>query len=164
MKLGFDTSKMVQFLIVGAIVMFALSYIIDLNAFGKGLCSNTNYKSKSTCEDADETWDADPIFKEDVDYSGTCSNTAYKDSKSCQDAKGVWTRGLIGNIYVWILVAVAVIITWNLAMGGTLNRKRLVGLIVMGIMLFVLYNYVLAPQLGLDTIEFAAYQLQAMMP
>lgn len=163
MKLGIDASKVMQFLLIGAIVMFALTTIIDLNAFGKGTCEPSTYKTKKTCEDNSGTWTATPIFKSDVDYSGKCIPEQYKDKESCEANQGIWSRGLIGNVYVWILLAIAVMLTWRIS-GERLNRKALVSMIFIGIALYFLYNYLLAPHLGLKTIEFAAIQLQAMMP
>lgn len=81
------------------------------------------------------------IFKENVDYEALGSTT-----------------------FTWLITAMAMFMAWRIVMGeGRWDRKKLVSLALTAIVLYFLYNKILAPQLDLTPIEFAAYQLQSIV-
>lgn len=71
----------------------------------------------------------------------------------------------ISQTFVWLVTGMGVYLAWIVVMrsGGAFNRKTLITLVVLGIVLYFLYNKVIAPQLDLAPIEFAAYQLQSVV-
>jgi len=73
----------------------------------------------------------------------------------------------VKDSYVAILVGIAVILTWRFAMYETFgrwDRKRFITILFVGIIIYFLYTKILAPNLGLPDLSFAAYQLQAISP
>lgn len=84
------------------------------------------------------------IFKSDFDYEATAS-----------------------GFFTLLIVGAAVWLTWNFTLGftGRLDKKRLVTMVIMGIALYFIYNKILVPSgfLNLEPLEFAAYQLQAVI-
>jgi len=76
---------------------------------------------------------------------------------------------LVFQVFRLLIVGMAVWLAWNVTIGatGSLSRKKLLTMIVMGIALYYIYNSVLVPMLGgdLQPIEFAAAQLKmAIVP
>jgi len=166
----------VKFLIVGMVLLFLISNIINLNAFGKGDCSNPVYTTKDTCEAASATWTSAEIYREGKCTIGTTVHPEY-DTKAACTAPGVggkWSgvdyNDLIPQVYKWLIVGMAAWLAWLFTVGGgitgRLNRKTFINLVIMAVVLYFVYNKVivglgLIP--GLNPIEFAAYQLQSII-
>jgi hypothetical protein len=141
-----DAEGVVKFLIVGMVVLFLITNVININAIGKGTCSNSAYTSKATCTDNSGTWTSEDIYNDTVDYDE-----------------------LIPGVYKWLIVGMASWLAWTFTVGGgltgRLDRKKFITLIVMAVILYVVYNKILvgAGFLDLPPIEFAAYQLQSIV-
>ena len=139
--------EMVRLLIVGMVFLFVITSIIDFS----GLTSEE--------EDAD-------IFKE-FEIVGTCSNGDYNSKNACENAGGTWTPGIIPNAFTLLIVGMAIWLAWTFTMGaGRLDRKKLIALVIMGIVLYFLWNSVLVPSgwIDIQPIEFAAAKLQSIVP
>ena len=142
-----EAGGVVKFLIVGMVVLFLISNIININAFGKGTCDKPAYTTSGTCENANGVWTSAEIFKPDVPYDT-----------------------LIPQVYKWLIVGMAAWLAWKFTIGGEfegrMDRKKFVTLAIMAVVLYFVYNKVIVGSgliPGLNPIEFAVYQLQSMM-
>lgn len=144
-----DANVWVKTLLIGLVFLFLITSIIDFNAF------------TSEAEN--------PQYFKDVSYTGTCSILTIKDSASCIEAHGTWTKGLISQVFIYIIVAMAVWLAYTFTMGGgfaegRFDRRRLVTLVILGVILYFLYTKVLVGLLPeLPPIEFAAAHMQTMV-
>lgn len=153
LKEGFNPLKTVQILMVGLLFLFVISQIIDFSAIsGEDKCLGQTpvgddcliQKTEGTCgTQTGCVWGSPAIFREDFKYDE-----------------------LATGFFKWLIISMAAYLAWVtviLRTGARFDKKSLVNLVIVAVILFVLYNKVLAPQLGFDAIEFSAYQLQALV-
>jgi hypothetical protein len=76
---------------------------------------------------------------------------------------------LVPQTFKWLITGMAVWLAWafiqiQTGAAGRLDRKRLVSMIITGVLLYFLYTKLIAPGLGLPDLSFTAYQLQSVSP
>jgi len=144
---GPDPNNMVMLLLVGLVFLYVITSVIDFSAL--------------TSED-----DEAKILK-DVEFSGTCSVGNHQGKNACVAASGTWTPGLIPNTFTLLVVGMALWLAWSftIGFGGRLDRKRVITMVIMGVVLYFIWNNVLVPSGFIDVkpIEFAAAQLQSII-
>jgi len=153
---GIDPNRIVMMLIVGVLFLFLITSIINFNAISgdeKCLGKTTSngeekncltYKTESTCVDKTGCiWAVPDIFNEDLDFEETAT-----------------------GFFKWLIVSMAAWLAWVIVItraGGRFDKKGLITLVIIAVILFFIYNKVLVPQLGWQPIEFAAVQLQSIV-
>lgn len=148
---GVEPDKVIKTLIAALLFLFVINSFINFSAIsGDEKCLGLtttgadclDYETESTCiAQSGCVWEAPGIFKEDFKYDEMAS-----------------------GFYKFLIVGMAGWLAWTFTSkaGGKFDRRALITVIVAVVILYILWNNFIAPQLDLEPIEFAAYQLQAM--
>lgn len=91
-----------------------------------------------------------------IDFNGITTGNPFREN--------IDYANLVPKGFTYLMVGIVAYLAWRLGTGSFADMKQLLPLLLVGVALYFMYNYFLAPQLGLPTIEYGAYMLQSMMP